>query len=80
MENFKYLGKPLGAYTLQQLKNILSGLEASLAVRKQAAKHDKFNKYKQIGNRKIPKMEFPGPNSAFYKLKEAIETEIKDRK
>lgn len=70
-----YNGKDLSQYTLQQLKNILSGFEASLAVRAQAAAHDKFTK--GVGNKKA--MNFPPPNPNFINLKLAIEKEIRNR-
>lgn len=75
-----YLGKPLEKYSLQQLKNILSGFEAALHHRNKVSQHEKFNKDKVVGNKKTPKMDFPKPNPEFLKLKLAIEEEIKNRK
>jgi hypothetical protein len=70
-----YLGKPLGDYSLLQLQNILSSFDIMLADRKEASKHEKFNK--DVGKKKA--MPFPTVNPNFTMLKEKIEEEIKSR-
>ncbi len=75
-----YLGKHLNTYFLSDLETILSGLQAAEDRRNEASTHEKFTTDRTIGNKKIPKMEFPPPNPEFLKLKSAIEAEIESRK
>jgi hypothetical protein len=74
-----YLGKPLSDYSLLQLQNILASFDIMLSDRQEASKHEKFNKDRQIGNRKIKKLAFPPPGAGFCEIKTAIEEEIKSR-
>ena len=68
MTDYEYLGRAITHYSLQELQTVLASLNASIARREEAAKHDKFKK-----------MEFPPPNPAFLELKNEIELEIKNR-
>jgi hypothetical protein len=79
MENFKYQNKALSEFTLEQLYNIKAGLDAAHNKRNEAASHEKFTMDREIGNKKISKMNFPEPNVNFINLKNAIIEEIKNR-
>ncbi len=74
-----YLGRPLSKYSLQQLESILEHFKSMENERSEASKHDKFNKDREINNRKVPKMEFPPHNENYLNLKNAIELEIQSR-
>ncbi len=79
MTSFKYLGKELADYSLWDLGEIKTSLDAAEAKRVKASEHPKFNVDREIGKRTIPKMEFPPPNPKFIELKNAIEAEIDSR-
>ena len=74
MENFKYLGKHLSSFTLWDLQNIKTSLEAAEAKREEASKHEKFTRTDGKA------MQFPPPNPNFLILKSKIEEEIASRK
>lgn len=75
----KYLNKELSEYSLWDLGQIKSELDAAEAKRVKASEHPKFNVDRQESKRTIPKMEFPPANSEFIKLKNAIKAEIESR-
>lgn len=70
MPEYFYRGQPLSSYKLWDLGLIEKSLKEAEAVREEAAKHPKFTKMK---------ITLPPPNVEFLKLKDAIETEIKNR-
>ena len=79
MGNYKYLNKTLDQYSTEQLDNILASLVAAETRGNEASSHVKFNENRQIGNKTIPKTDFPYPNPEFLNLKNAIIDELKNR-
>lgn len=75
----KYLNKELSSYSLWDLGEIKTSLDAAEAQRVKASQHPKFNADRQEGKRTIPKMEFPPTNPKFIELKNAVEIEIESR-
>lgn len=73
-------GRDISSLSLEQLTATLKAMEATEAKRNEASNHEKFNKNREVGNKTIPKMQFPPPNPAFLKLKIAIQEEIGKRK
>lgn len=69
----KYLDRDLNFYNLDQLKNILKGLQDAETSRNAAGSNHKFTRTDGKA------MEFPPPNIKFVELKTAIENEIKSR-
>jgi hypothetical protein len=76
MSDYIYLGRAISQYSLQELQTVLNSLNAALARREAASKHEKFT----TGSNGKQAMEFPPPNPEFLKLKNEIELEIKGRK
>lgn len=71
-DEVSYGGKPLSQYGLWELGQFLKNIEAAEAKREEAAKHPKFSDKKT-------KLFLPNPNPEYFKIKEAIEAEIKKR-
>ena len=69
-----YLGKALGDYSTEELKNILLGLEHHHNNREAA--RPMFSQDRQVKGAKVKKIQFPPPNPNFIKLKVAIENEL----
>lgn len=65
MSEFEYKGKALKDYTLWELGDILTSLNAAETRRQEASTNPKFEK-----------MEFPPINPNFVKLKNQVELEI----
>jgi hypothetical protein len=74
-----YNGKPLNDHTNDELLAICHTFVIAEQRREDASKHEKFNVERVIGEKKIPKMQFPPPNPAFVKLKLEIQAEMKNR-
>lgn len=70
-----YAGRNICDLALPQLEGILKGLQAAERERDKARSHHKFDK---TNNKKA--MEFPNINTAFLKLKNSIEEEIRKKK
>lgn len=79
MPEYFYRGTPLSSISLWDLGLIEKELKAALVKREEASKHPKFNVDREINKKVIKKINFPPPNVEFLKLKDAIETEIKNR-
>ncbi len=74
-EPYKYLGKTLAEYSLEDLQAIKTSLDAAELVRLDAAQHPKFT----TGSARKPKMEFPPPNPNYLILKQLLNAEIDSR-
>lgn len=72
MTSYKYFGRELSDYSLQELKNILNHFNDLLLEREKSSTHDKFT----IGTNGKPPLAFPPPNPEFLKLKNEIEKVI----
>lgn len=70
MSEYFYRGQPLSTYSLWDLGLVEKTIKDTIAKREEAAKHPRLAKIN---------IKLPSPNVEFLKLKDAIETEIKNR-
>lgn len=73
-DEISYGGKPLSLYSLWELGDFLKHIKEAEEKREAASKHKKFDK---ANNKQA--MEFPPPNSKYYKIKNAIIEEIRKK-
>ena len=73
-EAIQYGGKLLSQYSLWELGQFLERMEKAEEQREKASKHKKFDK---ANDKKA--MEFPPPNPEYFKIKNAIEEEIRKK-
>lgn len=79
MPEYFYRGQPLSSYSLWDLGLIEKSIKEAIAKREEASNHPKFNTDRNDNGKTIKKILFPSPNIEFLKLKDAVETEIKNR-
>lgn len=78
-DEISYGGKPLSQYSLWELGQFKANIEKAEEQREKASKHVKFNEDRVINNKTVQKINFPDPNPNYFKIKEAIEEEIRKR-
>lgn len=71
-DEINYGGKPISQYSLWELGDFLKKIEAAEDKREAASKHRKFNDPKT-------KLTLPPPNPEYFKIKNAIEEEIRKK-
>ena len=73
-DEISYGGKPLATYSLWELGRFLEYMEKAEKRREVASKHKKFDKANNL-----KAMEFPPINPEYFKIKTAIEEEIRKK-
>ena len=73
-DDIQYGGKPLATYSLWELGQFLERMEKAEERREVASKHKKFDKASDS-----KAMEFPPINPEYFKIKNAIEEEIRKK-
>ena len=73
-DEISYGGKPLATYSLWELGQFLERMEDAEKKREVASKHKKFDKANNL-----KAMEFPPINPEYFKIKTAIEEEIRKK-
>lgn len=71
-DELSYGGKPLSLYSLWELGQFLKNIQEAEKKREAAGKHKKFNDPDK-------KLVLPNPNPEYFKIKNAIEEEIRKK-